>query len=510
MESRLSDRVRELVLAGVDGVPPVIEALEPSFAVVATAGRRVRRSWLDSFDWRLFRAGLTLEQRRGPGATELILSTTAGQPVARWAGAVKTPSRLTGWSDSPVGSRIAPILGVRALLEVADATVAVHQLRLLNGDDKTIARVTVEVADAAGPERSRISVVPLRGYEGPAKRAGRLIAAIPGTGPADRSALDSALAARGRWTGDYSGKIDVRLEASAAPTAAVASVLLSLVAAVEANVDGVIADIDSEFLHDLRVAVRRIRSTLKLLGDVLPAEVSGSLAEQFKWLGDLTTPVRDLDVYLLDIVGQVEAASDLAPLHRLLEQQRRTERRALLAGLRSARFAAMRTQWRTELGELAGSTRADGPARTVNQLARVRVRDAHRRLLKRGAAITEASPPEALHDLRKRGKELRTVLEVFASLYDPRAVTAVSRELKTLQDCLGDFQDREVQSAGMVAYAEQLAGAVPVTALLAMGALAERLDVDKRAARARFAEVFGRFSRPGNTRAIRALTGDRG
>ena len=78
-------------------------------------------------------------------------------------------------------------------------------------------------------------------------------------------------------------------------------------------------------------------------------------------------------------------------------------------------------------------------------LAADRTRRAHGRVLKLGSAITGSSPPESLHTLRKRGKELRYVLEFFASLYDPAAYRAVLGDLKRLQDCLGDFQDSQVQ-----------------------------------------------------------------
>ena len=82
---------------------------------------------------------------------------------------------------------------------------------------------------------------------------------------------------------------------------AIAEMLTGFAAAIEENVPGTVASIDTEFLHDLRVAVRRTRSILKLVGDVLPDGLAERFAPEFKWLGDLTTPVRDLDVYLLEL-----------------------------------------------------------------------------------------------------------------------------------------------------------------------------------------------------------------
>ena len=65
------------------------------------------------------------------------------------------------------------------------------------------------------------------------------------------------------------------------------------------NEPGVRADIDSEFLHDYRVAVRRTRSALSQIKDVLPEDKVEHFKTEFGWLGQMTGPTRDLDVYLL-------------------------------------------------------------------------------------------------------------------------------------------------------------------------------------------------------------------
>src|ERR1700683_2558964 len=138
---------------------------------------------------------------------------------------------------------------------------------------------------------------------------------------------------------------------------AVATLLLGLLDTLEQNVDGVLRDIDTEFLHDLRVAARRTRSAIKLLGDALPAALAAPYAAEFKWLGDLTTPVRDLDVHLLGfgaMAGQLVAASpaDLEPFRAFLARRRTREFRRLAAGLRSARFKTLTDHWRKALLEV--------------------------------------------------------------------------------------------------------------------------------------------------------------
>ena len=135
---------------------------------------------------------------------------------------------------------------------------------------------------------------------------------------------------------------------------ALEEVLLRLLDTLEANVPGTIRDIDTEFLHDLRVAVRRTRSAVKLCGDVLPAGVPEAFGGEFKWLGDVTTPIRDLDVYLLgydEMAAGLLAATpaELEPFHDHLARRRKIEQRELVRALRSRRFLDLTKAWRKEL-----------------------------------------------------------------------------------------------------------------------------------------------------------------
>ena len=129
-------------------------------------------------------------------------------------------------------------------------------------------------------------------------------------------------------------------------------------------------------------------------------------------------------------------------------------------------------------------------------------------MLRQGSAITASSPAEDLHDLRKRCKELRYLLESFASLHDPATHQRAVKELKGLQDCLGEFQDCEVQQHEIRMFAAQMMNDrdVPATALLAMGELAERVGLRERAARGKFAGRFSEFASAGTQQRFRALT----
>jgi CHAD domain-containing protein len=501
--------LREFVLADGAG-PPGADALrieDPRYRISAGGrSRTVRRTWLDTFDWRLFRAGLTLEFQASRGHCELLLTGRDGQLTAAESapGRPRWPCQLDGLPLGPLREHIAPVIGVRALLPVATASCVLTEHRAVNTDDKTIAVVTVEQmtltrpCQAAAPDR--VSVSALRGYQVQAARLADVLALTPGVGPADRSCFEAALSAAGRRPGDYSGKIDVRLAGSMPAALAVATILQQLFDIVQANLDGVTRDIDTEFLHDLRVAVRRTRAVLKLAGAALPDAMVSRYRPEFKWLGDLTTPTRDLDVYLL---GYPKMAASLAgatgpelePFHDYLRRRRALSQRQLARGIRSARFSALAGQWHDDLDRIARSARR-GPE--ISTFAARRIARAHQRALRSGGAIDASSPPATLHDLRKRCKELRYMLEVFASLQSPAAQWQAVNELKALQDCLGEFQDTEVQRTELREFAEAMMAerSAPAVTLLAMGEIGAALAVRQRAARSEFAGRFAEFASP--------------
>ncbi len=255
---------------------------------------------------------LTLTGRDGE-VIAVLAAGASGDPVSR----IRWPGLLGVLPAGPLRDRLDPVVGIRALLPVARAASRVREQRVLNSDDKTVARITIDQMSVSHPGRAttppRLFLQPLRGYQAQADRLAAALAAAPGITAGAQSPLEVALAAAGRRPGDYSSKIDVELAPDGPATAALAAVLTALLDTLEANVGGTVRDTDTEFLHDLRIAVRRTRTALKLAGRALPGGLAARFRPEFKWLGDLTTPTRDLDVYLL---GLSAMAAGLVAAHR--------------------------------------------------------------------------------------------------------------------------------------------------------------------------------------------------
>ena len=76
---------------------------------------------------------------------------------------------------------------------------------------------------------------------------------------------------------------------------------LALVGILVANEPGLRANLDTEFLHDFRVAVRRTRSLLGQIRHVFPPDAVDHFSTEFSWLGRLTGPLRDMDVLVLGL-----------------------------------------------------------------------------------------------------------------------------------------------------------------------------------------------------------------
>jgi CHAD domain-containing protein len=286
-------------------------------------------------------------------------------------------------------------------------------------------------------------------------------------------------------------------------------------AAMRANLPGVLDDVDTEFLHDFRVAVRRTRSTLKLGRPVLPQEVTDRWEPAMKWLSALTTPVRDLDVHQLDLpvmAGWLVAADpdDLQTFAVQLRRRRSAARRSLVRGLRSARFRRVLSGWEDVLADFSRLPRAQATRLTAGELAYRSIGRRYQRVMRDGAAITPDSPAEALHSLRHRCKELRYALELFAPVGDEAAGKRAVADLKDLQDVLGRFQDADVQKQTIYGFTEEMRAAhAPTKALMAMGELVAHLEADQRQAREGFDRAFARLGRPSSRQRMRLLTGAR-
>jgi len=425
---------------------------------------------------------------------------------------MRAPTKPLFARDLPPGlvrDTLLPITDIRALLPLVHLHSQERLLAVLDDERKTVVRLSLEEtslvdsAGAAGALRPRLRITGIRGYERELSRVHEVLVVELGFKPADQPLVDEAIRAVGGVPGGLPTKVGVPLQPDQRSDAAAAVVLRGMLEVIEANFEGTIADIDSEFLHDLRVSVRRSRSVQRELKRVFPPDDLAHYRAEFRWLQQITGDVRDLDVHVLEFDSMralvPEAMrDDLDPLLRVLRARRVKARRAMVRALRSKRTKTLLSGWGSFLDGLGAMSEDERPdaARPIGEVSGERIRKVYKQMLKMGGAIDESSPPESYHELRKKGKELRYLLELFgAPLFHDEVVKPMIKTLKSLQDVLGRHQDREVQIALLRSLGPEVAEASGgEAALMAIGALVARLGEDERAARGEFAGRFAEFS----------------
>ncbi|HEX3260654.1 MAG TPA: CHAD domain-containing protein [Pseudonocardia sp.] len=237
------------------------------------------------------------------------------------------------------------------------------------------------------------------------------------------------------------------VDPAAAPVEHVRASLEQRLQALLAHEPGTRTGQDIEDLHQMRVAVRRMRATLKAAQPLLDTAWADDLRAELGWLGGALGPVRDLDVLLLRLhreIAGLPAAEQSAGgvLLDALERERTTARAAMLDALTTPRYFAL-------LERLADTVRAPLPAPAPGDAAEPALVDlvrAEARKLRRAVARAGDDPAdEVLHALRIRGKRVRYTGELVApSLRGTPAGRSVKRLLTAttaLQEVLGDHQD---------------------------------------------------------------------
>jgi len=496
--------------------------LEPSAVVATLAGlgfdvepsRTVTRTLLDSVDGRLHAAGLQLELREG-AELELILS--GPDVVPAHVGVDSVPRFAADLAPGPFRARLAAIVDVRALFAVVRVTSTQTRATQRDSAAKAVTTATVyddvrvgDRGDVAGLPRWMVEVDEIEGYTKRARHARDVLEQL-GLERVDGDVLTIAAGTTGVDLAGYSPSPTVPLDPAMPAIDGFRAVLANLADTIVANWHGTIDRLDPEFLHDLRVAVRRTRTIVTQGKRVLPPAVVEQARERFAELGSLTGPVRDFDVYLIQWRSYTEplgagAMAALEPVRAVVERRRDAAHAALAAAMRSSQAAELMTAWQAWLREPStdGVPGAHADLALGNVVAK-RIARVHDTLLESGRRIRPDTDAARIHDLRKDAKKLRYLLECFASLLPTAPRKAFVRRLKALQDNLGEHQDAEVHIETLRDIAGELhAIGASAETMLAIGQLSERLDQRRLAARAEFARRFAKYDTKSTRRALRA------
>lgn len=448
---------------GASGDPgAVFAALSAAYTVEADPVETVHWTWLDTADWRLHRAGLALREERRGRTRELVLDRPGRPDVTTTITGVRWPSRLERLRSAGLDDDLTRVVGVRALLPVAEVETRRILLRLMDDVGKTRVRVTVEQQRLLSPRRAalplHVVVRALRGYDRDAQRCVDLLTDAMVAASTDLSSTAAALAAAGHLPEAVAhAHVVAPTDPAVRP---VARALLVDAGIVDHTREGAIADLDTEFLHDLRSAIGSTRALLAAAGHLLPGRSAVRVERDLGWLLEMTTPLRAVDLALLEIIGPTGLdATDLADLDPLIDElrrRRRSELRRMRQTLRAPRAPAAFTAWRADLRRMVD---ADVIGPSAAESARALAGDTF-------VAVGHADAAE----LGDRLAAMRAALHAFAGLYPP-SVDRVLADLDALRELVRRRDGaRFVREQVRAAASPQL----PVTTLLSAGALLDR------------------------------------
>ena len=246
--------------------------------------------------------------------------------------------------------------------------------------------------------------------------------------PAQDNMMKLALAESGKSTSEYTTKLNLFLDPDMPAAEALKSILSRLLEIMQQNTAGSIKGSDTEFMHDYRVAVRKTRSALSQIPQVLPPDITQKYNEFFSGLGKLTNPVRDLDVFLLKLESYEKTLkntlqSNLQPLRQYLAESRTEARHKFIESVKSPEYRKAIKQWGEYLHDSASvNPPPENSAVAVYKLADKLVWDMYNLVLEEGSRINDDTEATALHELRKSCKKLRYLMEFFQSLYPVRRI----------------------------------------------------------------------------------------
>src|SRR5271166_1134207 len=210
---------------------------------------------------------------------------------------------------------------------------------------------------------------------------------------------------------------------------------------------------DAEALHQMRVALRRLRAAISLFSDMLTDPQTGALKGEFKWITGELGPAREFEVFLKHVPKGVTDRERDEPGVALVSRELQRKREDALARARTAveslrfRDVALDTaawietgDWTRNPNEAAGMLRR----RPFAAVAAEQLGRRWRKNLKSGKHL-DTLDPQHRHKLRIQTKKLRYAAEFFAPAF-PRKKSMRRRKnfvdsLQQLQDALGELND---------------------------------------------------------------------
>jgi CHAD domain-containing protein len=473
-----------------------------------------RMAIYDTFDWRLFNKSLVLTVSgkslllRELFKTDYIHGTVISRP----------PVFLKDFPDGELKELLTPVIKMRALFKLVEVYSWSRFHRILNPDEKTVATLVYEEIRSTRAKESPVLIAyfwihPVKGYSKYSRNLSKRLNEAGLSAHTKEDIYFYLLASVNTIPGSYSSRLKVTLDPDMRSDEAAKIILRSLFQVIRTNEAFIEKDLDTEFLHDYRVAIRRTRSALNQIKNVFPSESTLRFKKDFSFVGKLSNQLRDLDVYLFkkDAYKAMLPSllrDDIEPLFVYLCNKRSKALKQLVSSFNSDKYRRILLDWEAFLNEPQRDVpTASNADKCILTMAQKRISKLYGSIVESINMILENIDDDKFHALRIECKKLRYLMEFFSSLFSRKNMNALIEQLKNLQNKLGDLNDLCVQQEYLLNISDEL----PVTnkknkrVLVSIGSLIGTLDGEMRLLRKSLFKTFTDFASPSNERLFREL-----
>jgi CHAD domain-containing protein len=211
------------------------------------------------------------------------------------------------------------------------------------------------------------------------------------------------------------------------------------------QLSGAISDRDPEFVHQARVATRRMRSALILFHNALPVADVEYFDERLKWLCGLFGEVRDLDVFIINLAGYKDTIASYSKekrktLESIVVKQRRIPLKALSEALQSRRYKNFERRMNAFIEEPCIDCPELPTAKPIREIAPQAITQKFNGVIEQSKKTLSNPKLNEFHALRIQMKRLRYTFEFLAPPYGSAFDDLIDRTVE-IQDCLGELQD---------------------------------------------------------------------
>ncbi len=483
--------------------------------------------YLDTFEWTLLKSGLALRFRRVDGRQFYTMKSvgTMTEGVAdRFELEIPVGREIPDPTVVPVKqvrSRVDPVIWPRKLIEQVKVRTDRRTFTLTSRGgtrielafDSTRFQARGLNARQTAARLYELEAELIRGGAGELTRIARHVTERFACCPSEKSKLETAME-----------RLKIRVPSKKPPEhlkvhrddridLAVRKILSFQLRRIEEHLPGVHLDIDTEFVHQARVATRRMRSALRLFQGSLPNKTAEHFRVELGWIAEALGDVRDLDVFLLNLPRVFTTIESATPrqqmaLERWVVDHRVTPLETLKAALASNRFRSLRSRLGTYLGTpLPKHPHGPLALKSVGETAPVIILEKYSAVISRGRKVLQNPRLKNFHKLRIQMKRLRYACEFVAPAYEESLDPFINRTV-AIQDCLGELQDTVFTQAFIDRIIRDWKGkAVDPGLLFLLGEIYQLQSEIARARQAAFYGIWREFDRPEVPGELRSILG---